>query len=295
MTVKPILGIVGAGKVGSVAARLLYNVGYRVCAVYSPTHSHAARLAAAVNAVVTDSAADVMLSADLTLLTVPDDAIKTVAAGLQSAAKLGKGVVHTSGAHDASDLDVLAQFGVMTGSLHPAFPFSDVEMVAAGLQGAVFAVEAEDALLRAWLNDIVWALGGYVMDIPSGGKVTYHLALAMASNFTVTLYAIAETLLLGLGIEPDAARVALNALVGATVENLRTQGVPKAMIGPLTRADVGTITAHLDVLHRADPRLLQVYRDLARLSYPMLVARGIAIEKIENVLRQDEDDAVDNS
>src|SRR5512134_2824527 len=98
MVEKPALGIVGAGKVGTVLARLWYAAGYRIAAVHSRTAAHAEALAATVNAPVVQHPDEVVRAADLTLLTVPDDVIGLVAGQMSGGRVNGKGVVHTSGA-----------------------------------------------------------------------------------------------------------------------------------------------------------------------------------------------------
>jgi predicted short-subunit dehydrogenase-like oxidoreductase (DUF2520 family) len=255
--------------------------------VYSRNAVRARKLALQVGAVAA--------LADLTLLAVPDDALPVVVSAFSSTAWVGKGVVHTSGAHAAAVLAPLKASGAMIGGLHPAFPFADVETAVERLHGATFAVEAEDEGLRGWLFGLVKALGGRVLMVPPGGKALYHAALVIASNYTVTLYAAAERLLLDLGADREAAAGALNGLLGATVEYLRGEGVPNALTGPLVRADLGTVAAHLRALRAADPALAEVYRALARLTFPMLQARGVPLEPIEDLLRQENDDATDDT
>ena len=289
---KPTLGIIGAGKVGRTLARLLYAQGYTVAAVYSPTHAH--DLAREVGSTVTDNPRDVLHHAQLVLLTVPDDVIEPLAVQLAVDDLAGKAVIHTSGVHGAQSLARLAVHGAMTGSLHPVYPFASVETVLHGLDGVTFALEAESAKLASWLSAIVQALGGQVLVVPPGSKGLYHAALVLASNYTVTLYALAEQLLLAISDDRKAVDGALNALVSATVDNLREVGIPAALTGPLVRGDVQTIKAHLQALNDADSETAALYRQLGLLTLPLVKARGTAPEALEQVLRRNIEDATDN-
>lgn len=284
MNEQPSLGFVGAGKVGTALARLWFQAGYVVRAVCSRDAAKANILAAQVSAAAVASPDAVIEAADLTLLTVPDDVIEGVAAGVSLASLPGKAVIHTSGARDAAALAALAARGALTGSLHPAFPFADAESALARLAGTTFAVEAEAPRLQAWLVALAQAVQGRVMVLPPGQKAVYHSALVLASNYTVTLYALAERLLEGIGADRETADAALNRLVEGTVENLREKGIPGALTGPLTRADAGTVRQHLRALRQIDPSVAEIYAALARLSLPMVSARGVSTERLERVL-----------
>jgi predicted short-subunit dehydrogenase-like oxidoreductase (DUF2520 family) len=288
----PTLGFIGAGKVGHTLARLWYGKGFTIRAVYSPTMNHARALADQVGADVAEFPAGVVLAADLTLLTVPDDHIETVAALLASELDTlttggEKGVVHTSGAQDISSLSALSGLGMMVGGLHPAYPFADVESAVHGLPGATFGLETNSDILRGWLVELVNALDGRVFAIPTGSKALYHSAFVFASNYAVTLYAIAEKLLLDLGADRDVADNALNALLVGTVENLRRQGVPDALTGPLVRSDMQTVERHLQALDAVDGNLVDLYKQLAQLSLPMLAARHVDTFFIEEYLNRE--------
>ncbi len=284
---KPTLGIVGAGKAGSTLARLWSQKGYRVAAVNSRTPAHMHTLAKQVGGLAVTTALQVIEEADLTLLTVPDDVIVPLSQLVANGSDLnGKAIIHTSGSHGVSSLQALAERGAATGGLHPAFPFADIETSIARLPGATFALETEDAHLRSWLYDLVLALDGRVLDIPRGKKALYHAALTVASNYAVTLYALAENILLSLGAERSTAEHALNILVGATADNLRTKGIPDALTGALVRGDVGTVAAHIAALEPYDRSLATLYVELARLTLPLLEARGVALDAIDDVLGQ---------
>ncbi len=280
MTQPPLLGVIGAGKVGQTLARMLAQAGYTVGAVHSRTPAHAESLAQQVGARVTDSPAAVLESVDLTLLTVPDDAVRSLAETLAAGDLSGKMVVHTSGALDARSLSLLAARGAKVGSLHPAYPFASVDTAMTGLPGATFAIEAEDEALMACLGDMVHALNGTILKLETGDKAIYHAALVIASNYTVILYDVARRLLLSLNASEDASDSALNSLLAETVRNIETRGVPDALTGPLVRGDTGTLRAHLDALARYDPQIAALYRDLARQALPMLAVSSAAVQNL---------------
>lgn len=280
---RPAISIIGTGKVGTTLARLWNKREYKIVSLYNRTPEKAKQLARDTGAKFAESLGDAVENADIVFLTVPDDAIETVAKDLQGLNWQGKAVVHTSGVATIDKLAILVDSGAMIGSLHPAFPFSDVASAMENLSGATFAIEADNSLLKQWLEDLVTVLNGQVIMIPLGKKAQYHAALVFASNYTVSLYAIAKNLLKALNADSSAIDNALMVLLQATVDNIRKQGIPDALTGPLSRADTGTIESHLNTLD--DETLKQVYIALARLSYPMLEQRGINTQTIEEIFR----------
>ncbi|RMG80310.1 MAG: DUF2520 domain-containing protein [Chloroflexi bacterium] len=281
----PKIAIIGAGKVGSTLAIALSHAGYEIVAVASRTPTSAEKLAQRLSTVAT-TIHEAFIQANLTLLTVPDDAIASVALQLSDAgdALRGHAFVHTSGAHSQDSLKPLVAHGAMIGSLHPALPFASIEMALNNLPNTVYALEASSPILSQWLHDIVQALKGHIITIPEGQKSIYHVAMVIASNYTVTLYSIAHQLLSSIGASEEVAASALNTLMHATVDNLAQQGLPAALTGPLSRADIGTLQAHLNALECHHPHLVPLYIALARSTYPLLNARGVDVNKIEQFL-----------
>jgi len=287
------IGFIGTGKVGQTLAQLWFLAGYTVSAIYNRSAINAQDLVQKVDSISTDSIEQVVSLSDIVFLTVPDDTIGVVAYELAEADWQGKAVVHTSGAKNTNPLAVLKGKGAMIGSLHPAFPFADVQTSIEQLPGASFAIEASDNLLQSWLIELVKVLDGEVMIIPEGGKGTYHAALVIACNYLVTLYGTAQDMLLEMGVPDRAVKNALDVLVGATALNLEKTRIPDALTGPLVRNDVSTIEAHLASL--SDKNIRQAYRQLARLTYPILEARELPTKDIEQTLQQDEANATNNT
>lgn len=286
MLPRPTLGFIGAGRVGQTLSRLWYARGYTVAAVSSRSFSSAEVCAGAVSAIAVIDPLEVVRRSDLVLLTVPDDDIAAVAAQLAVMPLEGKAIVHTSGAKPASILDVVAERGAATGSLHPVFPFANVETAMERAPGSVFALEA-DGELRGWLEALVKSVSGQIMVIPHGGKARYHAALNFVGAFTVTMYDIATSIFRTLDMDTPVAHAALYSLMLAAVQNIQAVGLPKALTGPISRGDASTVAAHLAALDspEIDAGILEAYQLIARLTLPIAAAQGTDISELEILLK----------
>lgn len=290
---RPSLAFVGAGRAASGLARAWANRGWQIESVASRNIGPAKELTHAVGAKFCESAASI--KGDLVIIAVPDDAIAGVVSELMAGDWLGRGVVHTSGATPVEVLRPLADRGAQIGGLHPAFPFSADPRVVPDLHGVTFAIEAEDGVLMDWLGLLVSSVGGESLTLPPGGRAIYHAALVFASNYTITLIALAQRLLESLGAPEEAAKQALDGLVGGMAESVRRSGVVAALPGPLVRGDAGTIAAHLGALRRVDPDAARLYANLTRATYPILQARGVPYDEITRVLEQENSHAKDST
>ncbi|MBK8026351.1 MAG: DUF2520 domain-containing protein [Chloroflexi bacterium] len=281
----PTLAFVGAGRAATGLGRALFDRGWRIESVCSHGGESARRLAESVGARPVLHASDI--TGDLVIVSVPDGAIADAAGQLAAAPSLweGRGVVHTSGATGIQALNALAERGAMIGGLHPAYPFSADPSVTPNLNGVTFAAETQDDLLSQWLTALVDSLGGTVLTLPPEARPIYHAALVFASNYTITLIALAGRLMESFGAAAGPAKGALDALVAGMVENVRRDGATAALPGPLVRADVGTIEAHMRALRWLDPDAARLYAELARATYPILRARGVPPHKLEEILR----------
>ncbi len=268
------VGIVGAGALGVALARLLVARGLRVTAVAGRQAGSVERLARTVGAEAV-SPGEAASESDLTILTVPDDAVGVVTVAIAQAGgwRAGSAVVHTSGALDTSVLAPAAQAGTGVGVLHPLQTVVDGGASPDALGSSYFGIEAQEPLLGL-LEALVRHLGGRPLRIPRDGRPLYHLAAVLASNATVALFAAAVELLERAGVPANDAGPALLPLLRGTLENLERQGPVLALTGPVARGDAGTVDRHRRALAEAAPDLLAVYDGLARRMVQLAVAKG---------------------
>jgi predicted short-subunit dehydrogenase-like oxidoreductase (DUF2520 family) len=283
---RPRIGFIGAGVVGGGLARALTAAGYRVTSVHSRSPEHREALAAALpEAAPFAKAFEAAGACDLVFLTVPDDAIVQVVDSISW--RKGQSVVHCNGAQSADLLETARVAGAAVGVFHPLQSFASVEQALANIPGSTFAVEASTAELLEQLREMAIALGGRPI-VLQGDRALYHVSAVLACNYVVTLLDIAAELWTSLGLTKEAGLRALLPLIRGTVENLEQIGLPGALTGPIARGDTGTIEHHLASLKAVAPETLPVYKELARRTIPIALAKGRidarAAEALERVI-----------
>lgn len=195
------------------------------------------------------------------LITVPDGAVGEVAVRLASLPlPSGIPVLHTSGVLGSAVLAPLRDRGVRVGSIHPLAAVSGPDAGVDRLRGAWFAVEGDPEALRL-AGLITTAASGRAITLPTEGKALYHAAAVIASNYVVTLLAVAERLALRAGLPEPAARAALAELAAGAIANVAADGPVRALTGPIARGDSATVERHIAELSGSD---LTLYSVLAR-------------------------------
>ena len=183
--------------------------------------------------------------ADLTLLCVPDTAIRDVARDLVP----GPGWIgHVSGATPLTALDPHERrFG-----LHPLQTFTRARGPEQ-LDGAFAAVTAEtdDAIDRGF--ELARLLGLEPFVLAEEARPLYHAGAAIASNYVVTLHRVASELFRAAGAPPEA----LLPLMRRTIEN------GFELTGPIERGDWETVEVHRQAIRATRPELEPFYDVLA--------------------------------
>jgi len=272
---KPAIAVVGAGKVGSALALLLYRKGYPVAGVASKSLSSARRAAKELGVPATDRPEEVTIRADAVFITTPDRVIAAVAGEInrRGGFKPGQVVFHTSGAHPADEVGAVRQSGALAGSLHPLQSFADIQGAISNLPGSYFALEGDEGAVSL-ARKIVDDLEGKCFAIKADDKPLYHAAACVASNYLVSLIHFATGLYTRFGLSREEAFAALFPLIQGTLNNIGRIGPVQALTGPVERGDGPTLAGHLEALRAAGEEELALYRRLGAYTARVALEKG---------------------
>jgi len=228
------VGVVGAGRVGSVLAAALGRAGHRIAAVSAVSDGSVRRIRRNLPGVPVLAPDQVLARADLVLLTVPDDVLPALVAGLASAGAPMRGrlLAHASGRHGLAVLEPAVRRGALPLALHPVMTFTGRPDDIDKLAGICFGVTAPEPLQPA-----------------------------------------AEALVVEMGGEPVLIAEELRDLYHAALDNALRLG-DAALTGPVARGDADTVASHIQALRTASPEAVAAYVALARLTADRALAAG---------------------
>lgn len=268
----PIIGIVGAGPVGTALGVALDRAGWPIHAVASRDPGRRERFRGLVPGVRPFSEATPLVEeVELIILAIPDDAIPAVAGALHMYS--GQAMIHTSGSLGAEVLAPSMAAGTQVGSFHPLVAFADLERAVAAFHGATIAIDGDDQLLDL-LARMAEAIGGTPVRLEPGAKPAYHAAAVLAAGgFDALLDAIAQ---LGrvAGLDEAGSLAIYGPLIEQTLGNARSLGIGAALTGPMVRGDRGTVASHLAALAAHAPSAVPLYRALAEREIAIALERG---------------------
>ena len=266
------VGVVGAGRVGSVLAAALRRQGHEIVAAAGESDASTRRAAALLPGVPILKPTAVARACDVLLLTVPDDMLGNVVTQLAASGSLrdGQYVVHTSGSHGLAVLAPASAVGARPVAVHPAMTFTGTAIDLDRLAQCVFGVTAGPPE-RPFAERLVADLGGEVMWVDEQLRGLYHAGLAHGANHLVTLVSQAMELLSAAGATDPSA--ILRPLLQAALDNALAEG-DAALTGPIVRGDVNTVRAHLAEIATTAPDTLPSYLALARATLDRVVTDG---------------------
>ena len=286
----PVIGIVGAGAVGTALGVALSRAGWPIHAVASRDQGRREhfRSLVEVNRAFIDPE-PLVEEVELIILAVPDDVVAPLAGTLRMYS--GQAMIHTSGALGADALAGAMAAGTQIGSFHPLVSFADTERAVEALRGATIVLEADDQL-AAMLAAMAEAMGATPVRLAPGAKPAYHAAAVLAAGgFVALLDAIAE---LGrvAGLDEAGSLAVYGRLIEGTLGNARALGIAAALTGPITRGDLGTLRANLDAVQTIARGALDLYVAAARREIALAEDRGSLAPELVQRMVQTIDDAV---
>lgn len=268
------VGVVGAGRVGAVLGGALRQAGHAVVGASAVSQASRERVETMLAGVPVLDVADVVERSELVLLTVPDDALADLVAGVAATHgwRPGQLVVHTSGRFGVSVLAPARAQGAIPLALHPAMTFTGTSLDLTRLVDCCFGVTAPGPVLPV-AQALVVEMGAEPVVVDEADRPLYHAALAHGSNHLVTIVAQARDLLSRSGIE-EPGRM-LSALLRASLEGALSRG-DDALTGAVARGDTGTVEAHLrEIAERVGPGdVLEGYRAMSRATTVRALASG---------------------
>ena len=211
----------------------------------------------------------------MVFITTPDDVIESTCHAIANKGGFDEGavVLHCSGALSSHILSTARDCQALIASLHPLQSFASVEQAVKILPGSYCAVEG-DSLALAVVHQLVEDLGGIYTEITSEGKILYHAAAVVASNYLVALLDVALTLNSQAGMPRDVSFKAFRPLIEGTLKNIDSKGIPHALTGPIARGDTGTVKAHLKAISTFSAGLAAIYKAMGCQTVDLAKAKG---------------------
>ena len=257
--------VVGPGRMGGALAIALSRAGYRVERLIGRNKKKSTNIGRLISPrpLVQTIESTHAIDSDIILITTPDPSIAGVACWLRGVVQGKTTIFHVSGAASSRELELIAERGHSTGSIHPLLSVSEPKSGAEKFAGSYFCVEGDRHAQRL-AKEIVRRLGGKSFTIQTELKPLYHLAAVLSAGHLVALADVSFTLMENAGFPRKTAREILTPLIKSTVANLEKMETWAALTGPFSRGDISTVRGHISVLESLDAQNeLDIYLDLA--------------------------------
>lgn len=242
--------ILGSGNVATHLALTLFSKGYKIEQIFSRNLQNAQTLALKVNATYINKLSELNSTADLYILSVKDDALKSL---VSDDALQHKPMVHTAGSISS---DILKQYSSEFGVLYPFQTFSKERSV--DFRSVPILIEANNDDFYTALSELANSLSDTVINAGSKERAMLHISAVFACNFTNHMYAIAYDLAQKNNLPFDL----LKPLIKETAEKISDLTPRKAQTGPAIRFDQAILEQHERFL-KETPELADLYKKLS--------------------------------
>ncbi len=265
--------MIGAGRVGTALAVLWRRAGHRIVGVSGGAATRG-RAAVHLPGVPVLGNAEAARDAGVVVIATPDSAVVAACEELARGGVLGPGVAvaHVSGATGLDALAAAHSAGATTLALHPLQTCPTVEAALERIPGSGFAISSQAPEGLELGERLALEAGGRPFRLADEMKPLYHAAAVFASNYLVTVSAIAHELEGAAGVQDPAAM--LGPLQEATLANVARVGPADALTGPAVRGDARTVARNLTALAEHAPAAVASYVALADLALELAERSG---------------------
>ncbi|HEY9188922.1 MAG TPA: Rossmann-like and DUF2520 domain-containing protein [Ignavibacteria bacterium] len=256
--------LIGAGKVGTVLSKKLYERGYNFVGIIDLDLNKARNLAKKVKAALfSNEIKDIPKEANFIIISVPDSQIKVVS---KKISKLplhfnSLKVCHVSGCLSSDELKPIKNRGSIVFSMHPYQSFPDSKNTK-NLDSIYYGIEGEKTLFA---KKIVKALGGNYIIIPKNLKSLYHVSGAFASNYLLVLLSVVNNILYHIIGDKKKAKGVFRPILENTLYNYFNTDFKNSITGPIVRGDAITVEKHLKALKKYDKNIYDLYKKFGQI------------------------------
>lgn len=258
---RPRLHILGCGRAARTLARRMVESGVvDIERVVNRDVQSAREAIAFVGAGSPATDFDGVSAEDWLMIGLPDGEIEPVVTELARGRWRPHLAFHLSGSVSASVLEPLTAHYA---AVHPLRAFASPQNAWENFAGTWCVAEGDEAALAA-LEPVFESTGGRWIGFEPRDKAAWHAATVAASNFLVTINALARDLAEGAGMEPADARRLLADLQGGTLAALAGDAPEAVLTGPIERGDEAACRRILLAVARtARPDTQRAFSDLA--------------------------------
>lgn len=215
--------IVGRGRIGSMLLRTLRAAKVDV------------RAQSSRNRVQTDGR-------DVVVLAVRDPALEAISESVARTVRRGSVVLHCAGSQGTGVLSACAAKGAAVGVMHPLVSVAD-RTRAPGLGLTTFVI-AGNPKARRVATKLAKLVGARAIVANVHGPL-YHAAAVMLVGGTLSTLLDSVEMATASGMKAKDATRAMIGLMLSVIENVVVRGAARSLTGPVVRADVATLRAHL--------------------------------------------------
>lgn len=235
------ISIIGAGNVGFHLAQRLYTCGHKICQIYSRTQKKATDLAQRCNAHAINNLNQLSSEAEIYIIAIKDDGVKTLAEEIKLLNKYNKIIAHTSGSVPST---VFEKHFDNYGIFYPLQTFSIQKNI--DFEKLPFCIYGNKPEIQSRLITLAKSICPNVYPIDDYQRSILHVTAVIVNNFSNYLFSMADQICNDQNVPFDI----LKPLINETVQKIMQLPPKDVQTGPAARGDNNTINKHMDFLEQ---------------------------------------------